>query len=38
VLLGDPHSVQRMSGEPVRHKMLDLLGDLFLLGADRMRT
>ena len=34
VLLGDPHSVQRMSGEPVRHKMLDLLGDLFLLGAD----
>jgi UDP-3-O-[3-hydroxymyristoyl] N-acetylglucosamine deacetylase/3-hydroxyacyl-[acyl-carrier-protein] dehydratase len=34
VLLGDPDSVQRMSGEPVRHKMLDLLGDLFLLGAD----
>jgi UDP-3-O-[3-hydroxymyristoyl] N-acetylglucosamine deacetylase/3-hydroxyacyl-[acyl-carrier-protein] dehydratase len=34
VLLGDPQSVQRMAGEPVRHKMLDLLGDLFLLGAD----
>lgn len=34
VLLGDPQSVQRMSGEPVRHKMLDLLGDLYLLGAD----
>lgn len=34
VVLGDPQSSQRMAGEPVRHKMLDLLGDLFLLGAD----
>jgi UDP-3-O-[3-hydroxymyristoyl] N-acetylglucosamine deacetylase/3-hydroxyacyl-[acyl-carrier-protein] dehydratase len=34
VVLGDPESVQRMPAEPVRHKMLDLLGDLFLLGAD----
>ncbi len=34
VVLGDPETVMRMSGEPVRHKMLDLLGDLALLGAD----
>jgi UDP-3-O-[3-hydroxymyristoyl] N-acetylglucosamine deacetylase/3-hydroxyacyl-[acyl-carrier-protein] dehydratase len=34
VVLGDPDSVMRMPGEPVRHKMLDLLGDLYLLGAD----
>ncbi|MFN0241555.1 MAG: UDP-3-O-acyl-N-acetylglucosamine deacetylase [Planctomycetota bacterium] len=34
LVLGDPDSVQRLSAEPVRHKMLDLLGDLFLLGAD----
>ncbi len=34
VLLGDPASVLRMRNEPVRHKMLDLLGDLYLLGAD----
>lgn len=34
VVLGDPQSVMRMAGEPVRHKMLDLLGDLYLLGAD----
>jgi len=34
VVLGDPASVMRMPGEPVRHKVLDLLGDLYLLGAD----
>ncbi|MCC7012638.1 MAG: UDP-3-O-[3-hydroxymyristoyl] N-acetylglucosamine deacetylase [Planctomycetes bacterium] len=34
VVLGDPETVMRMSSEPVRHKMLDLLGDLSLLGAD----
>lgn len=34
VVLGDPESVQRMPLEPVRHKLLDLLGDLALLGAD----
>lgn len=34
VVLGDPASVMRMPGEPVRHKVLDLLGDLHLLGAD----
>lgn len=34
VVLGDPQTVLRMPGEPVRHKMLDLLGDLRLLGAD----
>ncbi len=34
VVLGDPESVLRMPGEPVRHKLLDLLGDLHLLGAD----
>lgn len=34
VVLGDPDTVQRMADEPVRHKMLDLLGDLSLLGAD----
>lgn len=34
VVLGDPEAVQRMPDEPVRHKMLDLLGDLSLLGAD----
>jgi UDP-3-O-[3-hydroxymyristoyl] N-acetylglucosamine deacetylase/3-hydroxyacyl-[acyl-carrier-protein] dehydratase len=34
VILGDPLSKQRLPGEPVRHKMLDLLGDLHLLGAD----
>ncbi len=34
VVLGDPQTVMRMSAEPVRHKMLDLLGDLSLLGAD----
>ncbi len=34
VVLGDPQTVLRMPGEPVRHKLLDLLGDLFLLGAD----
>ncbi|HED64387.1 MAG TPA: UDP-3-O-[3-hydroxymyristoyl] N-acetylglucosamine deacetylase [Planctomycetes bacterium] len=34
VVLGDPATVLRMPGEPVRHKLLDLLGDLHLLGAD----
>jgi len=34
VVLGDPQTVLRMPGEPVRHKMLDLLGDLYLLGAE----
>lgn len=34
VVLGDPDTVLRMDGEPVRHKMLDLLGDLSLLGSD----
>ncbi|QDV06621.1 UDP-3-O-[3-hydroxymyristoyl] N-acetylglucosamine deacetylase [Planctomycetes bacterium Poly30] len=34
VVLGDPDTKLRMKGEPVRHKMLDLLGDLSLLGSD----
>jgi UDP-3-O-[3-hydroxymyristoyl] N-acetylglucosamine deacetylase/3-hydroxyacyl-[acyl-carrier-protein] dehydratase len=34
VVLGDPQTVLRMPDEPVRHKLLDLLGDLYLLGAD----
>lgn len=34
VVLGDPQTQLRMGGEPVRHKMLDLIGDLALLGAD----
>ena len=34
VVLGDPETVLRMPGEPVRHKLLDLLGDLQLLGAE----
>jgi UDP-3-O-[3-hydroxymyristoyl] N-acetylglucosamine deacetylase/3-hydroxyacyl-[acyl-carrier-protein] dehydratase len=34
VVLGDPETVLRMPGEPVRHKLLDLLGDLHLLGAE----
>ena len=34
VVLGDPQTVLRMPGEPVRHKLLDLLGDLHLLGAE----
>ncbi|MBM3991875.1 MAG: UDP-3-O-[3-hydroxymyristoyl] N-acetylglucosamine deacetylase [Planctomycetes bacterium] len=34
VVLGDPQTQMRMPGEPVRHKMLDLIGDLALLGAD----
>jgi len=34
LVLGDPTSLPRLPGEPVRHKLLDLLGDLFLLGAD----
>jgi len=34
LVLGDPATKMRLSAEPVRHKLLDLLGDLFLLGAD----
>jgi UDP-3-O-[3-hydroxymyristoyl] N-acetylglucosamine deacetylase/3-hydroxyacyl-[acyl-carrier-protein] dehydratase len=34
LVLGDPESVLRMPDEAVRHKILDLLGDLDLLGAD----
>ncbi|MCZ6599193.1 MAG: UDP-3-O-acyl-N-acetylglucosamine deacetylase [Planctomycetota bacterium] len=34
LVLGDPQTVMRMPEEPVRHKLLDLLGDLYLLGAD----
>jgi UDP-3-O-[3-hydroxymyristoyl] N-acetylglucosamine deacetylase/3-hydroxyacyl-[acyl-carrier-protein] dehydratase len=34
VILGDPQMSLRLPGEPVRHKLLDLLGDLHLLGAD----
>ena len=34
VVLGDPESEQRMDAEPIRHKLLDLIGDLHLLGAD----
>ena len=34
LVLGDPSTVQRMANEPVRHKILDLLGDLQLLGAE----
>jgi len=34
VILGDPQSKMRLPDEPVRHKLLDLLGDLHLLGAD----
>ena len=34
LVLGDPGTLMRLSAEPVRHKILDLLGDLFLLGAD----
>lgn len=34
VVLGDPSVTLRLPGEPIRHKLLDLLGDLYLLGAD----
>lgn len=34
VVLGDPEATLRMPDEPVRHKLLDLLGDLHLLGAE----
>ncbi len=33
VVLGDPDTAMRMDAEPVRHKLLDLIGDLSLLGA-----
>lgn len=36
---GEPlHGPLRMVDEPARHKLLDLLGDLFLLGADVQGT
>lgn len=34
LVLGDPETRLRMPDEPVRHKLLDLIGDLHLLGAD----
>lgn len=34
LVLGDSRTQMRLPGEPVRHKMLDLLGDLHLLGAE----
>jgi len=34
IVLGDPGIDLRLPDEPVRHKLLDLLGDLHLLGAD----
>ncbi|MEM7516682.1 MAG: UDP-3-O-acyl-N-acetylglucosamine deacetylase [Planctomycetota bacterium] len=34
VVLGDPDTEFRMPDEPVRHKLLDLVGDLHLLGAE----
>jgi len=34
LVLGDPETQFRFPDEPVRHKMLDLLGDLHLLGAE----
>ena len=34
VVLGDPETVQRLPDEAVRHKLLDLVGDLSLLGAE----
>ncbi|MEO0651736.1 MAG: UDP-3-O-acyl-N-acetylglucosamine deacetylase, partial [Planctomycetota bacterium] len=34
VVLGDEESELRMEFEPVRHKLLDLIGDLSLLGAN----
>ncbi|MEZ5973874.1 MAG: UDP-3-O-acyl-N-acetylglucosamine deacetylase [Planctomycetota bacterium] len=34
LVLGDPESTPRMADEAVRHKLLDLVGDLSLLGAD----
>ncbi len=33
VVLGDPETKMRVEHEPVRHKLLDLLGDMSLLGA-----
>jgi len=34
VVVGDGETQLRMDHEPVRHKILDLIGDLALLGAD----
>lgn len=33
VVLGDPETQMRVEDEPIRHKLLDILGDLMLLGA-----
>lgn len=33
VILGDPQTEMRLPDEPVRHKLLDVVGDLQLLGA-----
>jgi len=33
VVLGDPDAEMRVPDEPIRHKLLDILGDLQLLGA-----
>ncbi len=33
VVLGDPDTEMRLDNEPVRHKLLDIIGDLSLLGA-----
>jgi UDP-3-O-[3-hydroxymyristoyl] N-acetylglucosamine deacetylase/3-hydroxyacyl-[acyl-carrier-protein] dehydratase len=34
VVLGDPEAVMRLDDEPIRHKLLDAIGDLQLLGAN----
>jgi len=34
LVLGDPETQYRFPDEPVRHKLLDLVGDLHLLGAE----
>jgi len=34
LVLGDPETVERLPNEAIRHKVLDLLGDLSLLGAE----
>lgn len=33
VVLGDPETKLRLEDEPIRHKLLDVIGDLQLLGA-----
>ena len=34
LVVGDPDTEYRMPLEPIRHKLMDLIGDLRLLGAD----